>query len=88
MNISYQGPVDPMVWLPISHMGDQGSNLGGSKNFNIVLGLLGLWMSGLLRGSIEEIHLPWIPEIRPGLEAWPEELPPRAQTLKGIMIPS
>ena len=27
-----------MLWLPISHMGDQGSHVVGSKKFNVVGG--------------------------------------------------
>lgn len=33
--VIHQGSLGPMVWPPISHtMRDQGSSLGGRKNFN------------------------------------------------------
>ena len=39
--------MDLIVWLPIFHMGDQGSNLGGNK-ISILLGRGGLGLVGLL----------------------------------------
>ena len=63
ISLDYQGPLNLMVRLLISHMGDQGLNLGGSKNFSIVeegiwrlIGPLGEWP--VREHPIEEIHSP------------------------------